>query len=225
MLQASTLEFISDLKINNNREWFLENKKRYESFKQDYHNLIGLLLDRLKQSDSSLSMVEVKSCAFRINRDIRFSKNKSPYKTHIAIGISPDGKKNEKASYYVHIEDGACFVGGGIYCPMPEQLIKIRKEIAFFYEDLNEIINQKKFKSAFQSVSKEEGMFLKNPPKGYDKEHPAIELLKLKSFTAGTTFNFRDSLKPDFVDKMVEQLQILKPFNDFLNRAIEENEY
>ena len=224
MLQASSLEFISDLKQNNNREWFLNNKKRYDLFKNDYHHLIGLILNKLKQSDPSLSMVEIKNCAFRINRDIRFSKDKSPYKTHIAIGISADGKKNIKASYYVHIEQDACFVGGGIYCPMPDQLLKIRKEIAFFYDDLIEIIEEKSFKSEFNSLSKEEGMFLKNPPKGYDAAHPAIEILKLKSFTAGTSFDFKDSLKKDFVDKIVSQLQILKPFNDFLNRAIEENE-
>lgn len=224
MLQPSTLDFITDLKANNNRDWFLENKKRYESFKQDYHHLIGLILDKLKQSDPSLVLVEVKNCAFRINRDIRFSKNKSPYKTHLAIGISAEGKKNLKASYYVHIEEDACFVGGGIYCPMPDQLVKIRKEVAFFYDDLNEIINEKSFKSAFKSLSKEEGLYLKNPPKGYDATHPAIEILKLKSFTAGTTFQFRDSLEANFVDTIVKQLQILKPFNDFLNRAIDENE-
>ena len=224
MLQPSTLDFITDLKANNNRDWFLENKKRYESFKKDYHHLIGLILDKLKQSDPSLVLVEVKNCAFRINRDIRFSKNKSPYKTHLAIGISAEGKKNLKASYYVHIEEDACFVGGGIYCPMPDQLVKIRKEVAFFYDDLNEIINEKSFKSAFKSLSKEEGLYLKNPPKGYDATHPAIEILKFKSFTAGTTFQFRDSLEANFVDTIVKQLQILKPFNDFLNRAIDENE-
>ncbi len=224
MLQASTLEFLTDLKANNNRDWFLENSKRYQSFKKDYYDLIAIILEKLKQSDPTLSMVEVKNCAFRINRDVRFSKDKSPYKTHIAIGISADGKKNTKSSYYIHIEQDACFVGGGIYCPMPDQLVKIRKEISFFHEDLNSIINEKKFKSSFSNLSKEEGMYLKNPPKGYDKEHPAIEFLKLKSFTAGTTFDFKDSLKPDFVEKMVHQLQILKPFNDFLNRAIEENE-
>lgn len=224
MLHASTLEFLTDLKANNNRDWFLDNKKRYESFKQDYHHLIGLILEKLKQSDASLSLVEVKNCAFRINRDIRFSKDKTPYKTHIAIGISADGKKNQKASYYVHIEQDACFVGGGIYCPMPDQLAKIRKEIAFFYDDLNEITEAKSFKSEFRSLSKDEGMYLKNPPKGYEAAHPAIEILKLKSFTAGKTFDFKDSLKANFVDKIVGQLQILKPFNDFLNRAIEENE-
>lgn len=224
MLQSSTLEFLLDLKQNNNRDWFLANKARYDNFKKDYHLLIGVILEKLKLIDASLSMVEVKDCAFRINRDIRFSKDKSPYKTHIAIGISADGKKNMKATYYVHIEQDACFVGGGIYCPMPEHLAKIRKEIAFFYDDLNEIISDKKFKNAFNSLTKEAGQFLVNPPKGYDKEHPAIELLKLKSFTAGTTFDIKDSLNSNFADKIAAQLSLIKPLNDFLNRALSENE-
>ncbi|MEO0060032.1 MAG: hypothetical protein RLZZ312_1679 [Bacteroidota bacterium] len=224
MLQPTTLSFLDDLRQNNNREWFQENKKQYELFKKDYHNLINLVLTELKKTDSSLEMVQTKDCAFRINRDIRFSKNKSPYKTHLAIGISADGKKNTKSSYYIHIEPNACFVGGGLYCPEPQQLAKIRKEIAFFYDDLQTIIGNPKFKKAFNSLSKDEGQFLKNPPKGYEKDHPAIEFLKLKSFTAGTTFDEKDALKPDFVSKMVDYLRIIKPFNDFLNRAVEEIE-
>ena len=224
MLQPSTLSFLDDLRKNNNRDWFLENKKRYELFKTDYYHLIELILNELKKTDPTLERVQVKNCAFRINRDIRFSKDKSPYKTHISIGISADGKKNIKASYYIHIEPNACFVGGGIYMPMPDQLQKIRKEIAFFYDDLNNIIESKDFQKAFKSISREEGMFLKNPPKGYHKEHPAIEFLKLKSFTAGTSFDVNGALKPNFVDNMVEFLQTIKPFNEFLNRALEEVE-
>jgi uncharacterized protein (TIGR02453 family) len=224
MLQKSTLQFLDDLKANNNRDWFLENKKKYEVFKKDYHLLISEILEALKPHDSSLEMVEVKQCAFRINRDIRFSKDKSPYKSHLGIGISGDGKKNIKASYYIHIEQNACFVGGGIYMPMPDQLLKIRKEIAYFYDDLKEIINDKSFKKTFSGIRFEEGMFLKNPPKGFEKEDPAIEFLKLKSFTAGHSFDIKDALKPDFVQNIVRDLLVLKPFNDFLNRAIETEE-
>lgn len=224
MLQLSTLIFLDDLKLNNNRDWFLDNKKRYDLFKTDYYYLIEVILNELKKTDPTLKLVQVKDCAFRINRDIRFSKDKTPYKTHISIGISADGKKNCKASYYIHLEPNACFVGGGIYMPMPDQLVKIRKEIAFFYDDLNNIITNKNFKTAFSTISRDEGLFLKNPPKGFEKEHPAIEFLKLKSFTAGTSFDIKDSLHPDFVQKMVDYLQIIKPFNDFLNRALEEVE-
>ncbi len=224
MLQKSTLVFLENLKKNNNRDWFLDHKKDYEAFKKDYYALIEVMLNELKKYDSSLEMVQVKDCAFRINRDIRFSKDKSPYKTHIGIGISADGKKNCKSGYYLHIEENACFIGGGIYMPMPDQLQKIRKEIDFFYDDLNEIINEKNFKSTFKTLSKEEGMYLKNPPKGFDKEHPAIEFLKLKSFTAGKSFDVLDSLKPDFALNMVSVLLTLKPFSDFLNRALEETE-
>lgn len=224
MLQSSTLDFLDDLKQNNNRDWFLENKKRYELFKKDYHHLIELVLAELKKTDPTLELVQIKDCAFRINRDIRFSKNKLPYKTHLAIGVSSDGKKNIKASYYIHIEDNACFVGGGIYCPMPDQLAKIRKEIAFFNEDLEEIVSNKNFVNAFTALSRDEGMYLKNQPKGYDKDHPAIEFLKLKSFTAGTSFKYHDALKPNFVENMTKYLNTIKPLNDFLNRAFEDIE-
>jgi uncharacterized protein (TIGR02453 family) len=224
MLLQSTLQFLEDLKANNNRDWFLEHKKPYEAFKKDYLDLVSDLLNALKPHDSSLEMTQIKDCAFRINRDIRFSKDKSPYKTHLGIGISGDGKQMTRAHYYLHIEKNACFVGGGVYMPMPDQLLKIRKEIAFFYDDLNEIIENKKFKSTFGNFTADENLKLKNPPKGFEKEHPAVEFLKFKSFTAGTTFDLQDATKKEFVSKVVAIFLILKPFNDFLNRALETDE-
>ncbi|NHM06160.1 DUF2461 domain-containing protein [Flavobacterium sp. CYK-4] len=220
MLSAQTLQFLEDLKANNNREWFLANKKRYEAYKAEYHQLISDLLDAMKPHDPSLGMLEVKDCTFRINRDIRFSKDKSPYKTHMGIWLRTGNKGTESAGYYLQIEKGNAFVGGGMYCPMPEQLQKIRKEIEFFYDDLEQIIQDKNFKSVYGNLSRDENSTLKNPPRGYDKEHPAIEFLKLKSFTAIQKFDAKEATKKDFVAQVSQKLLALKPLNDYINRAL-----
>jgi uncharacterized protein (TIGR02453 family) len=220
MLSKNTLQFLADLKANNNRDWFLENKKRYETVKKDYHQLIASLLEALKPLDPSLEMLEVKDCTFRINRDVRFSKDKSPYKTNLGIWISSGAKHTEASGYYLHIENETCFVGGGLYCPQPDQLQKIRKEIHFFYDDLQEILNDPTFQSTYQNLNRDENSTLKNPPKGYDKEDPAIEFLKLKSFTATQKFDSKLVTQKDFVPMIVEKMIALKPFNNFIDRAL-----
>lgn len=220
MLSKDTLQFIADLKANNNRDWFLENKKRYEIVKKDYHQLIASLLEALKPLDPSLEMLEVKDCTFRINRDVRFAKDKSPYKTNLGIWISSGAKHTEASGYYLHIENGTCFVGGGLYCPQPDQLQKIRKEIHFFYDDLLEVLNDAAFKSTYETLNRDENSTLKNPPKGYDKEDPAVEYLKLKSFTATQKFDSKLVTQKDFVPMIVEKMIALKPFNNFIDRAL-----
>ena len=220
MLTSSSLQFLDDLKANNNRDWFLENKKRYEIFKKDYHQLVSDFLEAMKPLDPTLEMLEVKNCTFRINRDIRFSKDKSPYKDHLGIWMSSGNKVHNRSGYYIHIAKSGCFIGGGLWAPEPSDLKKIRNEIAFFYDDLEEILNEKKFKAAFKTFDTSENYKLKNPPKGFDKEHPAIEFLKLKSFTAGQKFDIEELLQKDFVSKMSQKLIVLKPLNDFLNRAV-----
>ena len=220
MLSKETLLFLEDLKENNNRDWFLANKKRYEAYKNESHQLIAELLEVMKPQDASLEMLEVKNCTFRINRDIRFSKDKSPYKTHMGIWLRSGSLHAEAPGYYVHIEKDASFVGGGLYCPMPEQIQKIRKEINFFYEDLEAILKDKSFQSVYGEFNRNENSTLKNPPKGYDKENPAIEYLKLKSYTATQKIPTSDLSKSDFVTLISRKLIALKPLNDFINRAL-----
>jgi uncharacterized protein (TIGR02453 family) len=220
MLSKDTLQFLDDLKANNNRDWFLENKKRYEAFKKDYQQLVADLLDAMKPMDPSLEMLEVKNCTFRINRDIRFSKDKTPYKSHLGIWLSSGAKGLNRSGYYIHLEKGASFIAGGLYCPESDDLKKMRKEIAFFYDDLEAILAEKDFKSEFGDFDRNEKDTLKNPPRGYDKEHPAIELLKLKSFEASQKIDFSAASKKDFVAVMSQKLIALKPLNDFINRAL-----
>ncbi|MBA4318192.1 MAG: TIGR02453 family protein [Flavobacterium sp.] len=220
MLSKDSLQFLDDLKANNNRDWFLDNKKRYDVFKKDYQQLVADLLDAMKPLDPSLEMLEVKNCTFRINRDIRFSKDKSPYKDHIGVWISSGSKGMNRSGYYVHIARTGSFIAGGFYCPEAEDLKKVRKEIAYFHEDLEEIINNKNFQKEFGDFDRNEKNLLKNPPRGYEKDHPAIEFLKLKSFETSQKFDIEEVLKKDFVAKMTKKLIVLKPLNDFINRAV-----
>jgi uncharacterized protein (TIGR02453 family) len=224
MLSKDSLQFLEDLKANNNRDWFLENKKRYDIFKKDYHQLVSDFLDAMKPLDPALEMLEVKNCTFRINRDIRFSKDKSPYKDHLGVWLSSGAKGANRSGYYVHIAKSGSFVAGGLYCPEAEDLKKVRKEIAFFHEDLEEILNNKDFKKEFGDFDKNENNVLKNPPRGYEKEHPAIELLKLKSFETSKKFDIEEVTKADFVAKMSKKLILLKPLNEFINRALTSEE-
>ena len=220
MLSKDSVQFLDDLKANNNRDWFLDNKKRYEVFKKDYHQLVVDILDAMKPLDPSLEMLEVKNCTFRINRDIRFSKDKSPYKDHLGVWISSGSKGMNRSGYYVHIARAGSFIAGGFYCPEAEDLKKVRKEIAYFHEDLEEIMSNKNFKKEFGDFDRNEANLLKNPPRGYEKDHPAIEFLKLKSFETSQKFDFEEILAADFVTKMSKKLLVLKPLNDFINRAL-----
>lgn len=220
MIPKDSLQFLKDIKKNNNREWFLANKKRYETYKKEYYALAQEFLNLLTDKDPSLASMEVKDVVFRINRDIRFSKDKSPYKTNMAFWFSPGNKNWNQSGYYVHVEPGASFIAGGFYQPEADDLKKIRKEIAFFYEDLDEILADKNFRSTFTGFDRNENNSLKTVPKGYEKEHPAIEHLKLKSFTASAPIDDKLLSDKDFAKKIAEKLILLKPMNAFLNRAL-----
>ena len=225
MLTKESLQFLDDLKKNNNREWFQDNKKRYEIFKKDYHQLVSDFLDAMKPLDPSLELLEIKDCTFRINRDIRFSKDKSPYKAHLGVWLSSGAKGANRSGYYVHIEKGASFIAGGFYSPDADQLKKVRKEIAFFHDDLEAILADKNFKKEFGGFDINESNSLKSMPRGYEKDHPAIEFLKLKSFTTSQKFDIVEVTQKDFVKKMSQKLIALKPLNEFINRALDTEEF
>lgn len=225
MFSQKALQFLDDLKSNNNREWFTANKKRYETFKKEYHQLVSDFLDKMKPLDPTLEMLEIKNCTFRINRDIRFSKDKSPYKTHIGVWLSSGIKNHNRSGYYLHIERGGSFIAGGLYAPEANDLKKVRKEIAFFYEDLEAILDDKILKMEFGTFGRTEKSVLKNPPRGYDNNHPAIEFLKLKSFELIHKIEISEVTQKEFVAKMSEKLILLKPLNDFMNRALTAEEF
>ena len=221
MIPKEALQFLSDLIANNNTEWMHANKKRYESYKKDYHNFISSILAEMKPLDKSLEPLEVKNCTFRINRDIRFSKDKSPYKTNMGVWMSQDKNKKNAPGYYIHFETGNCFVAGGVWCPEAGELKQIRKEIEFFHEDLEAIVSNNNFQKEFIQLDRSENNILKKAPKDFDPNHPAIEFLKLKSFTASHKISESLFSNPDFSKQIAKKLIALKPLNDFLRRALE----
>ena len=224
MITLEAIQFIDDLKANNNTEWVHANKKRYDNYKKDYHQFVASVLEEMKPLDKSLDQLEIKNCTFRINRDIRFSKDKQPYKTNIALWLSTNKNRKNSPGYYIHFEKGSSFIAGGVWCPEANELKSIRKEIAFFHDDLEAILADKNFKKEFGSLDFDENNSLKNPPRGYEKEHPAIEFLKLKSFTATQKYDISEVTQKDFVTKMSQKLIALKPLNEFINRALETEE-
>lgn len=224
MITKEALLFLEDLIANNNTEWMHANKKRYENYKKDYHQYISSLLTELKPLDKSLEPLEVKNCTFRINRDIRFSKDKSPYKTNMGVWFTQNKFRKNSPGYYIHYEKGNSFIAGGVWCPEPEDLKKIRKEIAYFHEDLEAVLSDKKFKKEFGTLTREESTTLKKAPKDFEPNHPAIEYLKLKSFTASEKLDDALFSDPDFSKIAAQKLITLKPLNDFLNRALETEE-
>ncbi len=155
---------------------------------------------------------------FRLNRDVRFSKDKSPYKTNFGIAFSIGGKKTINAGFYVHIDNKNSFVGGGIWMPMPEQLAKIRQEIDYESKTFLKIINDKTFKKSFPQI---EGEKLKNPPKGYTVDNEMLEFLKLKSFTIGKKISDKELLSKEFTEIVCAEFKTMFPFIDFLNKAVE----
>jgi len=224
MITKEALKFLNDLIANNNTEWMHDNKKRYENYKKDYHNFIGSILTEMKKLDKSLESLEVKNCTFRINRDIRFSKDKSPYKTNMGVWMSQDRTQKNAPGYYIHYEPGNCFVAGGVWCPETNELKKIRKEIEFFYDDLEGIVSNKNFKKEFGQLDRSENNVLKKAPKDFEANHPAIEFLKLKSFTTSVKINESVFTEADFSKKIAAKLILLKPLNDFLKRGLETEE-
>ncbi|GEP50487.1 TIGR02453 family protein [Flavobacterium noncentrifugens] len=222
MISKESLKFLDDLKKNNNRDWFLANKSRYESYKKEYYQLVQDFLDEIKPNDHMLDHLEVKNCVFRVNRDIRFSNDKTPYKTHMGIWMSAGSKNTNLSGYYIHIENGASFIAAGLYWPDAPDLKKVRKEIAFFYDELEDIVDDKNFKSVFGALDRDN--VLKTSPKDFEKDHPAIEFLKLKSFTASAKIDDKTLTDKDFVKKTAAKLIALKPLNEFLNRALTSDE-
>jgi uncharacterized protein (TIGR02453 family) len=214
MLQASTLQFLRELVQNNNRDWFQENRKKYDDSKADFEKLVGAVISDVSKFQD-LGNLQVKDCIFRINRDIRFSKNKAPYKSNLSAGIGPGGRSAGKIDYYLHIQpDGQSFLGGGMWDPTTEQLARYRQEIDYNAEELKSIIHDKTFREHFPEIH---GEVLKTTPKGYAKDHPEIDLLRRKELFFVHKFSDKDLTSKGFKDQVVHTIQLLKPYCDYMN--------
>ncbi len=219
-ISNATLKFLKDLKTNNNRDWFSSNKARYETAKTEFEEFVDNLLAEIAKFDSSIGHHSAKDCIFRIYRDVRFSADKSPYKTHFGAHVTSAAKKSEihsRAGYYIHIGPGESMLAGGAYLPQGDWLKAIRIEIANNADDLRKILNSKGFMEYFGEM---EGEQLKTAPRDFPKDHPEIELLKHKSFLA--THRCKDSVvtSPDFLKHAAKTFRALYPFDQFLNGAV-----
>ncbi|MEO1049349.1 MAG: DUF2461 domain-containing protein [Bacteroidota bacterium] len=212
------LDFLAELRENNNREWMEANKPRYKKVKEAFNAVTADVINGIAEVDESLFGVEPKHCVFRINRDIRFSKDKSPYKINMGAFIAEGGRKSEHAGYYFHLQPGdETMIAGGIYMPPAPNLAKIRQEIDYNAAELKKILDEKTFKSHFKQI---EGEKLKRAPKGYPVDHPNIELLKLKSYIVWRKVKDKEMLKPGALEEIISTFRVIQPFNEYLNVAI-----
>lgn len=218
-IQKQTIRFLKDLKKHNDRDWFHANRSEYESAKENFYTFINVLLKELGKFEPSVAELTAKDCTFRINRDIRFSKDKSPYKTNFGALLS--GKKNmHKAAYYLHLAPDEVFLAGGVYRPEPKTLKAVRQEIVYNAEDFLKIINAKSFKQYFVLDNE----MLSKVPQVYDKNHPMAEYLKAKDMLALHNAEPAEIYSDKFLSYCITVFKAMKPFNDFLNAAISDVE-
>lgn len=213
------LKFLKSIAKNNDREWFEKNKSKYLEAKQLHEDFLEALHKELVKFDEGLAGLNPRKLAFRIYRDVRFSKDKRPYKINMGAGFSPKGKMMQDPGYYIHIEPGnKSFVAAGLYMPDSTNLAKIRQEIDYNSKGFLKILNDKNFKKYFNGLDDFDRV--KTAPKGYPKDHPQIELLKNKSFISSHAFTDAQVNDKKFVKKVAEVCKAIKPLNDFLTEAI-----
>lgn len=221
MFQQSTIQFLKTLAKSNTKVWFDEHRNNYLAAKKDYENFVASLLKKMADSHPDIKDLQVKDCTFRINRDIRFSKDKTPYKINMGASLNRGGKKSIYAGYYFHLEPGnKSFAGGGLWMPMPPELKKVRQEIDYNLDEFSGILKEKKFITHFNQIDTSDDAKLVNVPRGYEKTNPAAEYLKLKSFVALQNITDSELTKPSLVAEACKTFGALKPFITFLNQAL-----
>lgn len=215
MVSKTTLQFLTELEKNNNREWFAKHKPRYQEAYAEIKNLGNALLDKMSMHDE---IEEVKT--FRIYRDVRFSKNKLPYKTSLS-GYLKRATKLRRGGYYFHIEPGNTFIGGGFWNPNPVDLKRIRQEIAANPAELRAIIADKRFKKVFGELTGDE---VKTAPRGYTVDNPAIDLLRKKQYLVYHPFTDKEVMAKNFVAKLDKNFQAMRPFFDYMSEVLTTDE-
>ncbi len=214
---TNSLSFLKELAAHNTKEWMDENKPWYQECRKEFIAFADEVILKMQAFEPAVEGLEGRKCIFRINRDIRFSKDKSPYKTNFGLAISEGGKSTDNPAYYFHLQPGENFIGGGIYMPQGEILKKIRQEVDYNPEELKKIVEQPEFKNLFGEIRGEK---LKTAPKGYPKDHPNIEFLKLKSYTVMNQVSDSDVKSDSILDTVLKHFEMMKPFNDYLSVAV-----
>ncbi len=219
MVNSVILQFLNDLSVNNNREWFHANKDYYQKAKLAFDELALRLIAMINEVDPSVGLIELKDCTYRIYRDTRFSTDKTPYKTHMGAYIVRGGKKSPFAGYYFHFEPGKCFAWGGSHIPEPRVLNALREEIYHKTDQFKAIVHHPDFVDAFGCI---EGEKLKTAPKGFDKQFADMDLLRYKSYGAMHTYSDQEVLAPDYEQQLKELLPKMVPLVAFLNNVVED---
>jgi len=217
-ISKKSLDFLKKLSQNNNRDWFTEHKSLYTDAQQNIIDFADDVLQGMNEFDQ-METPSGKKALKRIYRDVRFSKNKAPYKEHYGMMFSR-ATKARRGTYYIHIQPGHSFIGGGFWGPEKEDLLRIRKHIAQDDSYLKEVLDSKEFKKHFNEMQGEQ---LKTAPKGFDKEHPSIDLLRYKQFLISEAFTDEDVLHPDFAQKACQTLKAMVPFFDVMTDMLTTN--
>lgn len=213
----NSFNFLVDLRLNNDRIWFNNNKDYYLGAFRAFEEFINEMIPVIKEFDPEIEVTSAKECLFRIYKDVRFSANKDPYKTNFGAHIVNGGKKSPFAGYYIHFEPDNSFIGGGIYMPQPDILLKLRTYILNHGEEFLSIIDSEIFKRAFGTLMDEK---LKTAPRGFPKDHPHISLTYYKSYAVGHNISNEMWFESDQIDKFAEIFKIQHGFNSFLNNAL-----
>ena len=215
------LRFLSELKVNNNREWFAENKAWYDQVRTGFEQMCKELIAEIATFDEAIKHVEVKECVFRIYRDTRFSHDKTPYKIHFGVYIASEGgRKSQHAGYYLHLDPTGCFLSTGVWCPDTTVLKALRQSVYDNIDELNEIRNSPEFSQYFTGFFEEDK--LKTVPRGFPKDFPEAELLKLKHYLVDHPLDETILHAPDFVTQVAHIAKCAYPFNRFLNYTVDE---
>lgn len=214
MISEVVFDFLKKLRQNNNREWFLENKAEFIEADKNARNFFEAVAQDLQKTDS-IAKVQI----FRIYRDVRFSKDKSPYKNYLSVWFSRT-KPLFRGSYYLHIQPGDCFVEGGFWEPNAADLKRIRSEFEHDDTEIRNIMHAADFKKYFKGI---EGLELKTAPKDFDKNHPAIDLIKKKQFLIIRRFSDNEVLSPEFKTEVVKTFLAMRPFFDYMSDVLTTN--
>lgn len=219
VITKATFDFLNDLKKNNNREWFHPNKRNHDAARAEFLNLVTAILGELQIIDPDIGPINPKDAIFRIYRDVRFSRDKSPYKTHMGAYFVKGGKQSGNAGYYFHLEPGGSFTAGGVWQPMPDALKAIRMEIYENPDEFRSIIENSLFIDTFGEVNGEK---LKTPPKGFPKEFPEIEWIKYKSYTVSKNIPDEQVIGEHLLEETIRVFALMLPLNRFINYALEQ---
>jgi|BioPla2DNA2_1021312.scaffolds.fasta_scaffold12949_4 uncharacterized protein (TIGR02453 family) len=210
--------FLAQLRIHNNRNWFNEHKQEYIKARETFETFVNALILPLSELDESIGIVTAPECMFRIYRDIRFSPDKTPYKTHMSAFIANGGRKTRQAGYYIHLKPGESFVSGGIHSPDAADLESIRQHIYDYPDEIRAILDNKSFKTLFPKLMEEDK--LKSPPRGYSKEFKEIELIKNRHFVTYHMLDDEFFMRENLIERLMQLYKVQYPFNVFLNEAI-----